>query len=198
MPDPHCSSWVPEPEHDRTIEENWLFHLRRERFRSRATGKAHDYYVLHLADVVNVVALTTERDVLLVRQFRAGSRRDSLETPGGLIDAGEDPTIAGARELLEETGYAGDPPRVLGTVWSNSSILTSRATTILITNARKVAEAALDHSEEVSVVLAPADQVPAMIHDGRIDHSLAVCSLLWWLASRESGPLRPDEPKTGP
>src|SRR5690606_13386742 len=143
---------------------------------------AHDYYVLHLADVVNVVAVTTDRQVILVRQFRAGSRHDSLETPGGLIDAGEDPIIAGARVLREETGYVGDPPRVLGTVWSNPSILTSRATTILITNARRVAEPTLDHNEEVSLELVPADRIPALIRDGQIDHSLAVCSLLWWLA----------------
>jgi len=96
--------------HDQLLEENWLFRLRKERFESRHTGKVHDYYVLDLADAVHVVALTPDGEVLLVRQFRAGSGRDSLEIPGGLVDPGEDPCTAGARELLEETGYAGDPP----------------------------------------------------------------------------------------
>ncbi len=192
---PTAASWVAEPEHDQTLEENWLFRLRRERFRSRATGKAHDYYVLRLADVVNVVALTTDRQVILVRQFRAGSRHDSLETPGGLIDPGEDPCVAGARELREETGYEGDPTRVLGTVWTNPSILSSKATTILISNARLVATPELDHSEEVAVELVPAEQVPALIRDGKVDHSLAVCGLLWWLASELPGPLSLESPK---
>src|SRR3954452_18173615 len=116
MPEP---SWRPEPESDRTIEENWLFQLRRERYRSRKSGLAHDFYVLHLVDAVSVVAVTEDRRLILVRQFRAGSGRDSLETPGGLLNAEEDPLTAGARELLEETGYAGEPPRSLGTVWSN-------------------------------------------------------------------------------
>ena len=71
-------------------------------------------YVTHLADGVHAIALTPDQQVVMVRQFRAGSRRDSLETPGGLLDPGEDPCAAGARELLEETGYAGDPPELLG------------------------------------------------------------------------------------
>lgn len=191
-------SWLPDPDPDasRTLEENWLFRLRRERFRSRATGKAHDYYVLHLADVVNVVAVTIRQELLLVRQFRAGSRRDSLETPGGLVDPGEDPCEAAARELVEETGYCGTPARLLGTVWSNSSLLTSRASIVLIEEAQPVAETRWDHSEELAIEPVPVAELPALIADGRIDHSLSVCALLWWLAARPGGPLtsvRPDD-----
>ena len=137
--------------HDQTLEENWLFRLRKERFQSRRSGKIHDYYVIHLVDAVHVVALTPEGEVLLVRQFRAGSGRDSLEIPGGLVDHGEDPCAAGARELREETGYAGDPPQLLGTLWSNPSLLTSRITTIVIRNARLVAEPEPDQHEELTV-----------------------------------------------
>lgn len=178
MPEP---SWQAEPDTSRTLEENWLFRLRRERFRSRRTGLAHDFYIMDLADAVNVIALTRDRQVVLVRQFRAGSNSDSLEPPGGLLEPGEDPREAGARELLEETGYAGDPAVVLGAAWSNPSILGSRITTILIENAERVASPKLDHGEEVSVELYPADAIPAMIRSGAIDHALAVGGLLLWL-----------------
>ncbi len=180
-------SWIREGEGDRTLEENWLFRLRRERYRSRASGRSHDFYVLHLADAVNVIALTTDHELILVRQFRAGSGRDSLETPGGLLDPGEDVKEAGARELLEETGYAGDPPRLLGSLWSVPSLLSSKITTIVVTNARRVAETRLDPGEEVEVVLAPAREVPAMIRRGEIDHALVVAGLLWWLADDRPG-----------
>jgi ADP-ribose pyrophosphatase len=184
-------SWIRDGESDRTLEENWLFRLRRERYRSRASGRSHEFYVLHLADAVHVVALTTDLQLILVRQFRAGSGRDSLETPGGLLDPGEDVREAGARELLEETGYAGDPPRVLGSLWSVPSILTSKITTIVVTNARRVAETHLDPGEEVEVVLVPAGEVPGMIRRGEIDHALVVAGLLWWLADErlESTPV---------
>ncbi len=175
------ASWVPEPESDRTIEENWLFRLRRERYRSSKTGLAHDYFVMHLADAVSVIATTTDRRLILVRQFRAGSGRDSLETPGGLLNPEEDPLTAGARELLEETGFAGDPPVSLGTVWSNPSLMSSKITTILIANARKVSGPNLDHGEEVDVELVETADLPAMLRDGRIDHALSVLGLYGWM-----------------
>jgi hypothetical protein len=59
--------------------------------------------------------------------------------------------------------------------------MTSRTTTIVIKNARRVAEPKLDHSEEVAVELIPATEIPRLIHEGRIDHALCVAGLLWWL-----------------
>lgn len=169
--------------HDLLLEENWLFRLRKERFESRHTGKGHDYYVIDLADAVHVVALTPEGEVLLVRQFRVGSGLDSLEIPGGLLDQGEDPCAAGARELLEETGYAGDHPVLLGTLWSNPSLLTSRISTIVIRNARPVAEPEPDQNEELTIERVPAEEIPRMIREGKIDHALVVAGLLWWLGT---------------
>ncbi len=182
-------SWfrTAEGKDDQLLEENWLFRLRKERFQSRHTGKAHDYYVIHLADAVHVVALTPDDEVLLVRQFRAGSNRDSLEIPGGLVDHGEDPCAAGARELLEETGYAGDAPVFLGALWSNPSLLTSRISTIVIRNARLVAEPDPDLHEELTIERVPAQAIPRMILEGKIDHALVVAGLLWWLGTRHSG-----------
>jgi 8-oxo-dGTP pyrophosphatase MutT (NUDIX family) len=175
-------SWQAEPEANQTLESNWLFTLRRERFRSRASGKAHDHYTIELADSVNVVAVTPEAEVLLVRQFRAGSRHDSLETPGGLVDPGEDVREAAARELREETGYAGDPPVLLGWVWANPSILTSRAAFVLIANCRQVAAPELDPSEELTLERIPAGALPGMLREGQIDHALTVAAILWWQA----------------
>jgi 8-oxo-dGTP pyrophosphatase MutT (NUDIX family) len=134
-----------------------------------------------------VIAVTSRREVVLARQFRAGSRSDSLETPGGLVEPGEDPLVAGPRELLEETGYAGGAPRLIGTLWSNPSLLTSRATTILVPDARRVVEPQLDHSEEIAIELAPVRDLFAMIGDGRISHSLVVAGLLWWLHHERDG-----------
>lgn len=186
----NAPSWVREPDDDEntTIEANWLFQLRRERFRSRQSGRSHDYYVMHLADAVNVIAITPDKEVVLVRQFRAGSRRDSLEPPGGLLEPEEDPCEAGARELLEETGYAGDHAVFLGSAWSNPSIMTSRISMVVVNNARRVAAPRLDVGEEVAVELVPAHAILRMIRDGRIDHALSVMTLLWWLGSEWPNP----------
>jgi ADP-ribose pyrophosphatase len=167
--------------HDQTLIENWLFRLRRERFRSRTSGKTHDFFVTHLADGVQAVAVTRRQQVVLVRQFRAGSRRDSLEMPGGLLEPGEDPCTAGARELLEETGYTGDPPVLLGAVWPNPALLTMRNFTILVRNVRRVAKPRPDPSEELAIERIPVRDIPELIKSGCIDHAVCVAGLLWWL-----------------
>lgn len=183
-PPADLASWVREPgAGDSTIEENWLFRLRRERFRSRRSGKAHDFFVMGLADAVNVIALTPDRTMIFVRQFRAGSGRDSLEPPGGLLVPGEDCCAAGARELLEETGYAGGPPEFLGSAYSNPSIMTSRIALVLVRNARLVAEPKLDPGEEVAVELVPERSVLRLIGEGKIDHALSIMGLLWYFAA---------------
>lgn len=186
MNPPPESSWLPDPRvPDETLAETWLFRLRRRRFRSARTGHAHDYFVAELADGVHTIAVTPDDQVVLVRQFRAGSGLDSLETPGGLLEPGEDPGEAGARELLEETGYAGDPPESLGILRPNPALLTMAITTVVIRNVRRIAEPRPDAGEELSIVLAPAAEIPAMIRDGRIDHAVCVAGLLMWLAMND-------------
>ena len=185
MNSPPNPSWLPDDgAPDQILAETWLFRLRRRRFRSVRTGHAHDFFVTELADGVHTIAVTPDDQVVLVSQFRAGSRRDSLETPGGLLEPGEDPGEAGARELLEETGYAGDPPESLGILRPNPALLTMAISTVVIRNVRRVAEPRPDAGEELSVVLAPAGEIPAMIREGRIDHAVCVAGLLIWLATR--------------
>ena len=182
------ASWVSEAEgaHDQTLVDNWLLRLRRERFRSRKSGKTHDFYVAYLTDGVHVVAVTPENEVVMVRQFRVGLHRDSLETPGGLIESGEDPCIAGARELLEETGYAGDAPMLLGTISPNPGFLAQRIATIVIRNARRIAEPAPDQTEELTIELIPVSMIHSLIKQGDIEHGVCVAGLLWWLAQSEA------------
>jgi 8-oxo-dGTP pyrophosphatase MutT (NUDIX family) len=181
-------SWVSETAgaHDQTLVDNWLLRLRRERFRSRKSGKTHDFFVAYLTDGVHVVAVTPENEVVMVRQFRVGIHRDSLETPGGLIEPGEDPCIAGVRELLEETGYAGEAPILLGTISPNPGFLAQRIATIVVRNARQIAEPAPDQTEELTIELIPVPLIHSLIKRGDIEHGVCVAGLLWWLAQSEA------------
>jgi ADP-ribose pyrophosphatase len=171
--------------HDQTLVENWLLRLRRERFRSNKSGKTHDFYVAYLADAVHVLAVTPANELVLVRQFRAGVHRDSLETPGGLIDAGEDPCLAGARELLEETGYAGDKPKLLSTISPNPGLIAQRVSTIIIHNAKQTCDPRPDQTEELTIELVPVSRLCSFIKQGKIEHGICLAGLLWWLALGE-------------
>ena len=81
----------------------------------RLEGKAEPevFHSLDQADYVSVLAQTTDGRIVLVRQFRPAVEAETLELPGGLLGAGEDPAICAARELEEETGYRATAPLVL-------------------------------------------------------------------------------------
>ena len=174
-------SWAFEPGHDQPLLETWLFKLRKERYKSCLSAKQHDFFVAEIADAVHVIATDPAGRVLMVRQFRVGSRTDSLETPGGLIDPGEDAITAAQRELLEETGYKAENPRLLGGFWSLPSLGTSRIWTVVLENAVKVAEPHGDPTEELQLEWVEKQDVLARIADGNIHHGCVICGLLIWL-----------------
>ena len=71
------------------------------------TGERREFEIKVEGPTAVVLALTPEREVVLVREFRPGPEESLLELPGGAVDDGEDPLAAAERELLEETGYRG-------------------------------------------------------------------------------------------
>src|SRR5687768_5692732 len=96
-----------------------IFRARIEHTRAPRSGEVHRFVVLDTPDWINVVPVTRDGKVVLVRQFRHGLKDLSLELPGGLVDPGETPADAARRELLEETGYATEQWEPLGFVHPN-------------------------------------------------------------------------------
>ena len=92
-----------------------IFKARIDTLRS-PRGAQGDFIILECPEWVNVVALTEDRQAIMVRQFRHGVRCAGLEFPGGMVDPGESPLAAARRELLEETGYEASEWRELGFV----------------------------------------------------------------------------------
>jgi len=128
-------------------------------------------------DWVNAVPITSDGQVVLVRQHRWGIDAPSLEIPGGIVDPGEDPIDAARRELLEETGYAGGHWEELGWVWPNPAIQDNRTWMYLARGVEPVAEPSPDSGEDITIELHSLDAVRELIADGTIAHSLAVVSL---------------------
>lgn len=155
-----------------------IFEVVRAFFQHPRREREQDFFVLNPPDWVNVIAVTTDHRLVLVRQFRYGINEFSLEIPGGVIDAGEDPVTAGVRELREESGFVGRSARLLGSVHPNPAMQSNRCHLVLVEGAERSAALEWDPDEEMEVVILPVDQVYALARSGGITHSLVLDGLL--------------------
>ncbi|HEU0035333.1 MAG TPA: NUDIX hydrolase [Kofleriaceae bacterium] len=152
------------------------------------TGAPKRFSLIECVDWVNIIALTPDDRVVLIRQFRPGTNTVCVEIPGGMVDDGEDPLTAAARELEEETGYTARSWRALGKVAPNPAIQNNYLHSYLALDAEPTRAQRLDSSEVVAVELVSLPDVHAMLREGRIDHALVVDAFAH--LAFELGPLR--------
>ncbi len=155
-----------------------IFEVVKAIYRHPKRANEQNFFVINPPDWVNVVALTPDGHLVLVRQFRYGINDFSLEIPGGVIDAGEDPVAAGVRELREESGYVGTSVRLLGSVHPNPAMQSNRCHLVLVENARREAALDWDPDEEFEILTRPVDEVLALAASGGIAHAMVLNALL--------------------
>lgn len=177
------SSSAPEPSRWESGEHNLLaktriFTVRTTRYRHPVRASERDFVVIDAPDWVNVIALTPDGRIVLVRQFRFGIDAFSLEIPGGVIETGEEPLAAGVRELREETGYTGPAPRILGAVHPNPAFQNNRCHFVLVENATASHPLGWDPDEEIQITALPVEDVFKLARTGGITHGLVLNALL--------------------
>lgn len=169
---------------DRVILKTPVVTINAGPVRCKRSGKQKEFYLLDFPDWVNIIALTPEREMVLIRQFRYGSNRLEIEIPGGMINDLEHPVEAGCRELLEETGYAGSNARVIGKVCPNPAIQRNYCHTVLVEDVVQVAEPNLDDMEDIECFLQHEEDVHNLVTTGAIDHGLVLNALMFYMNSR--------------
>ncbi len=157
-----------------------IFNVREDTRTSPLTGQNLGFYVLESNDWINVLPITSEGEAILIRQWRHGVDRITWEIPGGLIDDGETPLEAAARELREETGYVPGRIDYGGAVTPNPAFLNNRCHTCIAYDCRKECETSFDPGEDIRTHLVPLDDLRQMVQDGEIDHALVVAAFYWY------------------
>jgi 8-oxo-dGTP pyrophosphatase MutT (NUDIX family) len=164
------------------LQKTRVFDLLVQRLRSPESAYEDDFYYIRLANWTNIIPITKDREIVLVRQYRFGSHETSLELPGGVIDPGEDPKAAALRELKEETGYEADDAEQVGWVRPNPAIQTNFLYAFVAHNVRLADIQSLDPAESISVELYPLSDIPRLISTQEISHSMMVSTFMQFFA----------------
>ncbi len=156
-----------------------------ERWNEGPGGRAGRFVVLEAPDWATVVPVFHREGAdyfLMVRQYRHGSDEVSVEFPGGVVERGEGPAAAAARELAEETGYAASSMRLAGSVFPNPAIMSNRFHVFLAEGLVALGRTDLDEHEAIDSFLVPASEVHSAMGSGQYGHALMVSAL--FLAER--------------
>jgi len=172
--------------------ENRIVKVREDTYHFLPNNITHDFLVLEFSDWVNIIPETSEGEVVMIRQYRHGVRRETFEIPGGLISEEDpDPSAGASREMTEETGYTSDDIIHIGTVEPNPAIQSNRCHTYLARNAVPGAGQNLDPTEAIRIELIKKSKVYDMIRQGQITHGLVVAAFAYLLLHEGKDAVQP-------
>ena len=164
-----------------------IFKLRSVR-KHAPNGKNASFVSMDAPDWVTIIPELksgVDAEFLMVRQYRHGSETIEVEFPAGVVDPGEKPLEAAARELLEETGYRAAELREIGSVNPNPAFMSNRTYTYLARGLEKIAELKLDEHELLDVHKVSYRDLHESI--GHEPCANAITTQAWYFYLRDSG-----------
>ncbi|MFW5887947.1 MAG: NUDIX hydrolase [Bacteriovoracia bacterium] len=162
-----------------------IFEYYEQKFFSPYSNQEGSFDILNFANWVNVIAITKNDEIVMVKQFRVGSNDFTCELPGGAIDMGEEPLKAARRELVEETGFKATRWEKLFTVTPNPAFQRNKCITYIAYDATACGEIFPDFMEEIQVEKWSWEKIHVGIEKGYINHALIVAAL--YRAARHLG-----------
>lgn len=149
-------------------------------------GERATFYHLQAPMWVNVVATTTENDLILIRQYRHGINDYVLELPAGMVTQDEDPALTAKRELLEETGFEGSEVGLLGRLLPNPGLQNNECLTYCFDNCSQITDPNPDAFEDLEVKIVSLDTLDKLITTGEFRNALSVSAIQVFQAYRRT------------
>ncbi len=158
-------------------EDLILFQSRFDIYTNLRNDQVVKAVVLEAPEWVNVVAVTPQKKVVIVQQYRFGTQNVTSEIPAGIVEAHETPGQAAVRELKEETGYTSGDWGSMGYVEPNPAFFNNKCHLWLAKDATRTQRPQLDAGENIHALEMSARELKKEIKEGRLRHSLALVAL---------------------
>ena len=166
-------------QHDRVlIREDWI---------RLPDGGERRYPVMQLGQSAGIVPLTTDGEVILIRQYRHVTGGFCWEIPGGGMHPGESPDEAAQRELREEAGFRAGRLRRLGSFWPNNAYL-DEVIHVYLADELVPDPLPTDPDEYLERRAFPFAEALTMAQDDRITCGLTKLAILWTAVARTAVP----------
>lgn len=133
--------------------------------------------IMELPDSVNIVAITKDQQILMVRQYRFGIQQNTIELPGGLLDPNEDHAVAARRELLEETGFTGGTWEYMGKFASLPGFISGWIHSYVAIGVEKTHDLVQDDGENIAVTQVSIAEARQMLAENAFAHPHAFVPL---------------------
>ena len=175
-----------------------VFNLRANQSQDPRSGKIHEFYAIDSVDWVQVLPVTADDEVVMIRQFRHGIQEITLEIPGGLVDPGLTPEEAAWKELREETGYNAGALIPLGWVHPQPAVFSNRCFAFLAPGVVREGVAHPEDTEDIEILPVPLARIPDWIREGEITNALVLITFYLydlWRVSQSTPPYSPSPPR---
>lgn len=164
------------------IREPWCT-VRKDRVKLPTGAEIPSYYILEYPNWVNILAITRDKEFVLVKQYRHGIGQTLYELPAGVCDDTDaSPLESAQRELLEETGYGNGDWSLFTAISANPGTHTNLCYCYLATDVEKVTEKHLEETEDLEVELLSLQEVQQILINDDIKQALHVTPLWKYIA----------------
>lgn len=184
------NEWVQESE--RSILDSPIMSIHELTCRSSEDSRRMKFYTMRARDWCNIIPVTEDGKVVLVRQYRIGIAQHTTEIPGGVVDPTDpDAQATAIREMTEETGYVPLPNARcvnLGSSFPNPAIQNNRVSSFVIGPVRKEKTQDLDPGEMIETLEVPISEIPGLVLDGQIDHALILDTFFFLMMREKEAP----------